>query len=158
MGERAADEAYRALIHWLRANGLSWVAVQVEDEVTLGKVRAERISVSTDIREFNPSGSAKTVRRTSAEFVGRADYTAEEKFEMVSGAVRAVVVGGAKIQDVLAKTLGAADHTSEIRFEPGETGDVSHSFRPTEVVSRRAHVDEIERLFDELIEDVKRAD
>lgn len=98
------------------------------------------------------------VRRTSAEFVGRADYTAEEKFEMVLGAVRAVVVGGAKIQDALAKTLGATDHTAEIHFEPGETGDVTHSFRPTEAVSRRGHVEEVERLLDELVEDVKRAD
>jgi hypothetical protein len=161
MGEQTASEAYQTLIQWLRANQLSWVADRVEDEVTLGKIKAERISVATELFSGGEPSSlsrSQRLRRTSAEFVGHAEYTAEEKFEMAAGAVQAVVVGGVKIQDALAKALGA-DHTdAEIHFVPGETGGIRHAYRFADLDGRRAVTDEIEKLFAELREDVKSAD
>lgn len=133
---------------------------QVEDEVTLGKIRAERISVPPEMLPVGaPSMTGpRTVRRSGADFIGRADYSAAEEFEMVAGAVRAVVVGGVKIKDGLTKTLGADGSSAEIHFVPGETGEITQSYRPSDLDARRIRVDEIERLFADLHEDVERAD
>jgi hypothetical protein len=176
MGERAADEAYRVLVQWLRANHLGWVADQVEDEVTLGKIKSERISIAVEFPvETATELSVETatelpfeeqeflrppqrVRQTSAEFVGRADYTSEEKFDMAVGAIEAVVIGGIKIQDSLAKTLGVVQSDVEIFFVPGETGDINHAYKLVELNPRRAAIEQVGRLLEELREDVRNAD
>ena len=77
---------------------------------------------------------------------------------MAAGAVEAVVVGGIKIQDALIRTLKIDHPEAEIQFVPGETGDISHAYRPQDVDRRRAAIDEIGRLFSDLRQDVKGAD
>jgi hypothetical protein len=159
MGERSAEEAYHALVQWLRDSELSWVAEQVEDEIKLGKVKQERIKVTTDMFSVQvPVSRLPSGKQSSAQFVGRAEYTAQEKFEMVAGAIQVTIVGAVRIQDALAETLGASDRNMTIRFVPGETGDTEHAYRPADLDHRRAAADEVEALLSELRKDVKDAD
>jgi hypothetical protein len=159
MGEQSAEEAYRALVHWLRENDLSWVAEQVEDEIKLGKVKQERIKVTSDMFSVpEPLARLPSGRQSSADFVGRAEYTAQEKFEMVVGAVHATIIGAVRIQDALAETLGAYDRSMAIRFVPGETGETQHEYVPADLDHRRAAAEKVEALLSELRKEVKNAD
>ncbi len=160
MGDRAADEAYSVLIEWLRLHELEWVAEQVSNEVTLGKARSERISVASEIASpFDLDIYRRRGARTKVEeFIGREDYSPKEKFEMAVGAIQTVVLGGIKIKDALAETLGVENGAVEINFVEGETGESRHSYRPVELQSRRFAATKLESLLRDLREDVERED
>ena len=49
MSEHDANLAYRAIISWLRENNLDWIAIQIEDEVVLGKTSYGSISSSKQL-------------------------------------------------------------------------------------------------------------
>ena len=164
MSDADASEAYEALIHILRANNLEWLADQINDEVVLGKIKSERIAVTSESALFDATHDAiDSVSRLSvsrlpkaprAEFLARAEYSALEKFEIAVGAIRAVIVGAVRIQDALSETLKAAN--ADISFEPGETGDKRHSFRSNDLAAHRIAVSNLDQLLNELSEDVNK--
>jgi hypothetical protein len=90
----------------------------------------------------------------SAEFLARVEYSAQEKFDIAIGAVRAVIVGAIGMQDALAETLNTQD--TEITFAPGETGDVRHAYRAVDLSSRRVAASGLNDLLNQLNEDVKK--
>jgi hypothetical protein len=157
MSDASAREAYDALVQWLRNNHLDWVAVQIEEEIILGKIKSERINVPAGViygDALNLTGK-RTPEPTKGEFVARADYTEQEKFEIAIGAVEAVVLGAIKIQDELAKTLNADEFNTQIHFVPGETGEVQYTYSLTELEGPRSKIEEIERYLRELRSDVQ---
>ena len=145
------------MVQWLRSNHLDWVAVQIEEEIILGKIKSERIHVPASViyGDTPPDLIGKrTPEPTKGEFVARVDYTEQEKFEIAIGAVEAVVLGAIKIQDELAKTLNADELNTQIHFVPGETGEVQYTYSLTELEGPRSKIEEIERYLRELRSDV----
>jgi hypothetical protein len=154
VSDDAATEAYGALVQWLRASKLDWVADQIEEEAILGKTETKRIAIS-DSDGFNATGVSQkpqSAKLQSAEFLVRVDYSPYEKFEIAVAAVRAVVIGAIKIQDELAATLHVG--SGEIRFVPGETGTVEHQYRVSDLVAQRAAVEHVDIYLKQLTEDV----
>lgn len=160
MSDASATEAYNGLVEWLRHNDLQWVALQIEQEIILGKIKSERIRVPASILSRDTPYLIEKVSAepTTGEFVARVEYTAQEKFDIAAGAIEAGVLGAIKIQDALAKTLNAERSDIEIHFVPGETGGIEHTYRPTELVAAKDKIEEIERYFRELRSDVKNDD
>ena len=73
MSDASAREAYDALVQWLRNNHLDWVAVQIEEEIILGKIKSERINVPAGViygDALNLTGK-RTPEPTKGEFVAR---------------------------------------------------------------------------------------
>jgi hypothetical protein len=165
MAEQVALEAYESLLAWLRKNNLEWVAEQVENEITLGKIKSERIAVEkTETVVFDrfktliesDRAPQKLTGRSSAEFLARVEYNPFEKFEIAIGAVEAVVLGAVKIQDSLLEVIGPS--SSNINFVPGETGDFAHSVKMDDLAKQRDHVAVLTDYFRMLREDVYNAD
>jgi hypothetical protein len=157
VSDASAGEAYNALVQLLRNNHLDWVAVQIEEEIILGKIKSERINVPVSVTYGGASGliEKRTPESTKGEFVARVAYTEQEKFEIAIGAVEAVVLGAIKIQDNLAETLNAHEPNTQIHFVPGETGDVQYTYSLTELEGPRSKIEEIERYLRELRSDVQ---
>ena len=163
MGEQAALEAYESLLAWLRQNNLEWVAEQVQDEITLGRIKSERITVEKpeDTDKLPVSlevvGSPRKLPgRSSAEFLSRVEYSPHEKFEIAIGAVEAVVSGAVKIEDSILKLIGSS--SAKVDFVPGEIGNSAHHIQRSDLAIRREHVILLEHYFRLLREDVKNAD
>jgi hypothetical protein len=165
MAEHAALEAYESLLTWLRENNLEWVAEQVENEITLGKIKSERITVekTEDVSFDRPRISVESYRapqkltgRSSAEFLARVEYSPYEKFEIATGAVEAVVSGAVKIQDSILELIGPS--SANINFVPGETGDSAHYVQTSDLTERREHVASLTNYLIALRKDVYDAD
>jgi len=167
MGDRAALDAYSALVVWLRSNHLDWVADQIEDEVALGKLKSERIQLGKLESQFRtlelplrPTeevkiSSERATSRSGSEFLARAEYTAQEKFDIALGAVEAVVLGAVKIQDALLSAIGP---NANVHFVPGETGEITHSLQSSDLDTKREKIDELSKHLQSLREDERNAD
>ena len=147
MSEHDANLAYRAIISWLRENNLDWIAIQIEDEVVLGKTSYGSISSSKQLATDQSKPLKKRSERVSGEFVAREDYTSEEKFEIAIGAVDAVIVGATKIEEFLSKALSVEGTDPTITFaSDGQT----RSYGRIDLTARRERADELSGLLGEL--------
>jgi hypothetical protein len=167
MAEQEANEAYEILLGWLRNSDLNWVAEQIENEIALGKIRSERISVEKvetrplqtfSIQMAADHDSKKQAGRSSAEFLARVEYDPFEKFEIAAGAVEAVVSGAIKIQKALVTLLSPSSAAITINFVPGETGDSAYSVQMEELENREQHASLLDNYFVMLRKDVRDAD
>jgi hypothetical protein len=157
-----ATEAYDFLVGQIKSiSGLEWLAEQVEDEVALGGLAQERISVTEEMRRGPDHwGLVEVVPRSvgKAEFLARKEYTPLQRFELIANAIETVVIGGGRIQEELVRVLDVEGRDISITFDPGETGSLQHSYDSKELPSLRRAILRLQQGMTALRDDVANAD
>jgi hypothetical protein len=142
MNDQEATRIYENLDTSLRKAGLGWLVDEVAAEIRHGKPeqRKLRVRASDEAEPVLIALEEEGQRRTTARFVGSAEYTPNERLNLLLTAIERATVEVAAMEQDTAKLLARsrspkADETEEINalaftFKAEQEGSVARESTP----------------------------
>lgn len=163
MNNNEIEEVYNQLARYMKQNELGWILAQVEEEIALGHVFTEKISVAPDESFFyyddtrNLEKLKKNKLNSKANFVISKPYSEKEKLELLIDSVEIGIVNLVEVTHSLFETISEDTNGTEIKFEPEadikESFDLTHGF----ITNSKEKSEKLLTLLNELRGELKNA-
>jgi hypothetical protein len=155
-----ADAWYADLSELLRANGLTWILEEVEEQISLGQLGRSKLTVTETpvaIAEDDLFGERVEKRQTKATFLVSRPYSPNQRLRFL---LEAIQIG---IRDHIATARAVADYISgeldgaAVSFQPELESDQGFRLDRNALSDADAAAKRLDRVVEQLLEEVRDA-
>lgn len=160
MDSNEIEQLYDGLLEILRSNGLGWVADQVAEEVSLGRIlprdfktrQADMVQLraySDD--DFEAQTEVQTMKIGSREILARDEYAPEDRLQLLIDALEEAVIHAGTMEDQLVEQLVPEDSDLPgVEFYSEVTNETTMTISRSSVRARYAHAERLKEHLDRL--------